>query len=216
MRADCGKGATGGTVTPCSRVECSRIRQRRLLPICQQRQLDAIVIGDPQHVYYVSAYRPFWLQQAAFIEFADGRSWLATANQPARNVAADDVVAFEASRLGTQSQDQPLAVAQKIIESLKARHAKRIGLDASAVSSQVALGFDGQSIAIDPDLWQMRRRKDPDELELMKVAIRCTEAMYARARQIIAPGMPELQVFAELHATGHPNRRRTADRAAGQ
>ncbi len=53
---------------------------------------------------------------------------------------------------------------------------------------------------IDPHLWQLRRRKDPDELALMRRAIACTEAMYRRAREVIEPGVPELRVYAELHA----------------
>src|SRR5205085_10702025 len=58
----------------------------------------------------------------------------------------------------------------------------------------------GEPILIEPELWQLRRRKDPDELELMKRAIACTKAMYDRARQVIAPGVPELRVYTELHA----------------
>jgi Xaa-Pro dipeptidase len=34
----------------------------------------------------------------------------------------------------------------------------------------------------------------------MKTAIACTKAMYERAREIIEPGVPELTVYAELHA----------------
>lgn len=45
----------------------------------------------------------------------------------------------------------------------------------------------------------MRRRKDPDELALLRKAIACTEAMYARAKEIIEPGIPELKLYGELH-----------------
>ncbi|MGB7157506.1 MAG: Xaa-Pro peptidase family protein, partial [Tepidisphaeraceae bacterium] len=80
---------------------------------------------------------------------------------------------------------------------------------ASAVTSQVALGFEGHVEPIDPDLWQMRRRKDADELELMKTAIRASEAMYARAGEIVEPGVAETHVFTQLHeaavkSTGEP------------
>jgi Xaa-Pro aminopeptidase len=91
-------------------------------------------------------------------------------------------------------------VAEKIITALKERHAKQIGIDASAITSQLAISFDGTCKPIDPDLWQLRRRKSSDELALMKQAIRCTEAMYKRAKQIIEPGISELKVFTELNA----------------
>lgn len=187
----------------------SRQRQQRLLQVMQTRRLDAVVCGEPRHAYYFSAHRPFWLHEAGFVLFADGRSWLATANSPAKYAAADEIVAYEANWMGTQRQEQPAAVAELALKALAARGAKRIGIDASAVSSQVAMGFDGELVAIDPDLWQMRRRKDPDELELMKQAVRCCEAMYARAKEIIEPGVSELHVFGQLHeaavkAAGEP------------
>jgi Xaa-Pro dipeptidase len=191
------------------KVEHSRQRQRRLLEVMQRRNLDAIVVGLPHHVYYFSAFRSHWLQEAGFVLMSDGRAWLTSGNKPAENAAADDVVAYEASWHGTQRQEQPAAVAQQVVEYLRSRGAKRVGIDASAVTSQVAIMLAGGVEPIDPDLWQMRRRKDADELDLMKVAIRATEAMYARARQLIEPGLDELTLFAQLHeaavkSTGEP------------
>jgi Xaa-Pro aminopeptidase len=46
----------------------------------------------------------------------------------------------------------------------------------------------------------MRRRKDPDELKLIEHACRCASAMYRRAREIVAPGITETEVFVELQA----------------
>ena len=45
----------------------------------------------------------------------------------------------------------------------------------------------------------MRRRKDADELMLMRKAIECCGAMYERAREIMEPGIEESTVFASLH-----------------
>ena len=75
-----------------------------------------------------------------------------------------------------------------------------VGTDTSAVSLAITDRISSPRIAIDEDLWQLRRRKDPDELALMRKAIACTKAMYDRARQIIEPGVPELRVYTELHA----------------
>ncbi len=178
----------------------SRQRQVRLLQVCRDRKLDAIVVGLPQHVYYFSAHLPFWLHHPGMILFADGRSCLVTANAPAQNVAADDVRSYEANWLGTQRQEQPQEVAVALLAALAERHAHRVGIDASLPSSQIALALPGACVSIDTDLWQMRRRKDPDELALMRQAIRCCVAMYDRARQIIQPGLDEIDLFAQLHA----------------
>jgi Xaa-Pro aminopeptidase len=179
--------------------QLSRQRQRRLLDVLQRRKLDAIIVGDRQHVYYLSAFRPVWVHVGGFILWADGRSLLISPNERVANTAADDVVAYEANWFSTLRQEQPAAAAEKVLEALGGRKCKAIGIDASAVCSQVAMGFDGACTAIGPDLWQLRRRKDPDELALMKTAIRCCEAMYGAARKIIAPGIEELEVFTRLN-----------------
>jgi Xaa-Pro dipeptidase len=180
----------------------SRARQKRLLAQMQQRQLDAIVVALPWHVYYLSAHLTHMLHQSGMIIFSDGRSWLATANEPATNVAADEVGAFEAQWMATLRQEQPELVADMIIEQLKTRGARRVGIDCSQVTAVVAAKLTSDVTPIDPMLWQLRRVKDRDELELMKTAIRASEAMYARARQIVEPGIPELLVFTELEKAG--------------
>src|SRR5712671_149921 len=115
-------------------INYSRQRQRRLLEVMQRRKLDAVVVGATRHVYYFSAYLPFWLHEAGFALFADGRSLLVSPNSPVTGMAADDVVAFEANWTSTLRQEQPMAVAEKLVEALKGRKARRVGVDASEVS----------------------------------------------------------------------------------
>jgi Xaa-Pro dipeptidase len=190
-------------------IDLSRQRQRRLQEVLRRRNLDAAVIGLPHHVYYFSAVRSHWLQESAFVLTSDGRSWLTSGNKPAEKAAADEAVSYEASWNATLRQEQPAVIATQVLENLKSRGAKRIGIDACAVTSQLLLAYDGHAEPIDPDLWQMRRRKDADELELMKVAIRASEAMYARAKEMVKPGVLETDVFTQLHeaavkSTGEP------------
>jgi len=179
----------------------SRQRQKRLLDAMAARQLDAVVIGAPQHIYYFTAHWTDWRQQSALVLFAGGRSVLFTANQPNRAAAADDVRAYVANRCSTLDDQQPRVLGEAVLEVLRGTRVRQVGLDASVVSSQVAMGFgEGPRIAVDADLFQMRRVKDPDELALMRQAVDCCGAMYARAREMIEPGVPEVSVFAELQA----------------
>lgn len=178
----------------------SRGRQQRLLTVLHDRKLDAAVIGLSKHIYYFTAHLPFWQQYAGLVLMADGHSTLVTANQRDRNAGADEVESYEASWSGTQRQEQPIVVATTLLPILKRRGIRGIGFDSSPVSAVVAGALGGHCEPIDLDLFQLRRRKDPDELALMKRAIDCTRAMYERARQIIEPGIPELRVFEELHA----------------
>ena len=177
----------------------SRKRQQRLLSKMAEQKLDAVVVGAPHHVYYLSTWWTHWLQQSAFVLFADGRSWMVTANQAAANVAADDVVAYEAQWMATLRQEQAQVVADLVATELKKRAGTRIGIDASAVTSQLSLLVDVEIESIDPILWQLRRAKDPDELALIAEAVTAAAAMYDHARKIIEPGISEIDVFAQLH-----------------
>jgi len=55
-------------------------------------------------------------------------------------------------------------------------------------------------IDVEPEIYRMRRHKDPDELAMLQKAIDATGEMFARAREIVVPGVNELDVFNELQA----------------
>ena len=123
----------------------SRQRQKRLLEVMSRRRLDAAVIGAAHHVYYFTTHWTFVFHQSALVLWADGRSILYTANAPNTSAAADDVRSFEANWRGTLRQDQPRELAQILLRELESRSAKRIGMDASIITSQSstdsAIGF---------------------------------------------------------------------------
>src|SRR5688572_4874861 len=141
-------------------VASCRQRQKRLLDVMRRDQLDAVVVALPHHVYYFSGYLPFWVHEAAFVLFASGRSRLVCGKEPQAPVAADDVTVFESNWLGTVRQGQPAVVARQLLELWPESY--RVGIDSSAVCSFLSASSDRR---IDEDLWQLRRRKDADELE---------------------------------------------------
>src|SRR5580765_5624924 len=137
--------------------EYCRQRQARLLRVMQERELDAVVVGLPRHVYYFTGYLPFWLHEAAFVLQDDGASRLVCGKQPDHPVAAHHVEVYESNWLGTQRQEQPALVAERC-DWLLDHNA--VGTDTSAVSLAVSQQISSPRIAIDEDLWQLRRRKD--------------------------------------------------------
>jgi Xaa-Pro dipeptidase len=176
----------------------ARVRQGRLLKVLEDRKLDAAVLGLPKHVYYFTAHLPFWQNHAAAIVFADGQSTLISANVPDHKAAANEFRTYEATCNGTQRQEQPELVSQLAMKVLAERNAHHIGVDASSATAFLAIASERICMPIDADVWQLRRVKDPDELRLMRVGMDCCRAMYARAREIIEPGVDEMCLFREL------------------
>jgi Xaa-Pro aminopeptidase len=82
----------------------------------------------------------------------------------------------------------------------KRPHVHRLGVEYSSCSPELATRIAGVLVDIEPELYEMRRRKDRDELVRLRKAIAGTAAMHRRAREIIAPGVNELEVFNELQA----------------
>lgn len=160
---------------------------------------DVAVCSLPHHVYYLTGHLNFWQHHSAVILFRDGPAVLITANEPNRNAAADEFAWYEAQWNCTLRQEQPDALAEQVRLRLTEHGARTIAADTSPVTA--ALMRSGPIDSLDPILWQLRRAKDPDELTLMRKAIECCDAMYRRAREIIAPGILETEVFAELHKT---------------
>ncbi|HEY2149136.1 MAG TPA: Xaa-Pro peptidase family protein, partial [Pirellulales bacterium] len=75
-----------------------------------------------------------------------------------------------------------------------------IGVEFSSFPTCLAESLAGRLVDVEADLLRLRRRKEADELARLTTAIAATGAMYAGARQIIAPGVNELDVFDELQA----------------
>ncbi len=79
----------------------------------------------------------------------------------------------------------------------KSNRPTAVELSSSGANVQQLLA--GAPIDLDPAIWNLRRKKELDELEMMRHAIACTDAMYQKAREIIRPGISELEVFHQLH-----------------
>ena len=176
-----------------------RTRQQRLLRAMYAKNISAVVLGWRSHVYYFTGHWPFWQHQAAFVLFSNGKSALVCAREPDRSATADECITYDSTWMSTNRQEQSALAAEKVLELLVDRRARRIGIDAAGPTAPVAMSFEGEKVSVEAELFQLRRKKDSDELAIMRVAIECTKKMYERARQIIEPGIPELKVFSELH-----------------
>ncbi len=178
----------------------ARDRQHLLTDLMARRRLDAVVLGRAEHVYWATGHWPAHRQhESACLVRADGHVTLFTANSADTAALAHEHVPFEANWDGTARQDQPFTVALLLATRL---HRLSFGIDGNAVTAAlITLLRDPPPVqSIDADLFQLRRSKWPDELAIIRRGCRCMEAMYARARELIRPGLSELELYGELAA----------------
>src|SRR5690606_21224201 len=111
----------------------------------------------------------------------------------------DDILTYEAQWHSTLRNDQRQASAAVLLKALSGKTPKRLGVEFSSFSQHLR-PLGGELVDVEPEIYRLRRKKDADELARIKKAIAATGKMYARAREIIKPGISELDVFSELQA----------------
>ncbi len=116
-------------------------------------------------------------------------------------VAADNVVTYEAKSFSTLRNDQRHKSSLALLDVLANRtRPARLGIEFSSCGTEITQRLGAELVDIEPELYTMRRRKDPDELARLRQAIAGTGAMHRHARQIVEPGVNELDVFNALQA----------------
>jgi len=182
-------------------VRMCRSRQRRLLSVMEQREIDLVVVTRVEHVQWLAGPRFGWVFEPAAALAADGHLTLVAPRKVPETSAADDVLTYESNWHSTMRNDQRAASSAVLLKALTARPAaKRIGVEFSSCGPHLTGAFSGEVVDVEPDLYCLRRRKDSDELARLRKAIAGTGAMYARAREIVKPGVNELEVFNELQS----------------
>ncbi len=178
-----------------------RVRQARLLESMSKERLDLVVVVLPEHVEYLTGHR--WDHRFAPLAALtlDGTCLVVCPDKPAVDAAADMVRTYEAKWRSTLRNDQRESAAAILGDWLAGRSLRSVGVEFSACPPHVTSRL-GHAILVDiePTLFAMRRRKDPDEMEVLRRAVVACGRMYEVARAMIAPGVNELDVFSALQA----------------
>ncbi len=179
-------------------IESCHERQHRLVEGLDRWKLAGAVISDRRHVMYFTG---FW--QASYhtpILYLDVKGWAKLAVPEAvvvKPLCANEIVAYPWQRLGTLI-DSPTASAIQALEPQWA-HASRIGFD-QPLAPMIAANDHIEWVDLSAELVALRRAKYPDEVELIRHAVLGCEAAYAKAAEILAPGVREIDMFAEMQA----------------
>lgn len=173
-------------------IDRCRARQQRLRAALVTEGLDAALLTDRRHVYYFSGYWHASRNTAtALLVTVDGATLVAPG--AVAGTAAEHSLPYEASRLSTLVDDQ----LGNLLAPLQPLLAGRVGCDAMPRPWL----FPRVTFAdLNPVLFTLRRTKDADEVALIRRAVKACEGAYARARDILHPGVTELALYAELQA----------------
>ncbi len=183
-------------------LETCRVRQRRLRERLAPAAPDLVVLTSPEHVQYLTGHRWDYRWGRAPLAAIDaaGELLLVCPDKVVDAAAADDVRTYESKWRSTLRLDQRQASAAVLADWLSGRPTpRRVAVEYSACCPHVTRLFPGAELVdVDPLLWDLRRRKDADELGLLRRATDATGAMYRTARAMIEPGVSELAVFSAL------------------
>lgn len=209
-----------------------RQRRQRLWEVVPS-DVDWLLIADPRHVQYLAN---FWVQPLSFsggergllLLERDGRATLLGDNFAIRSAAHKPYVDREIletwydHKHAVINRDHALLNAlRRVAPELGSRpglvEAEWLPIGAGEVLSGCRVSFSVAQEAKDAPphsdlgtlLRGLRRRKEADEIALLRQCLRAGEAGHARLREIIRPGLTELEVYLEvqraaLAAAGRP------------
>jgi Xaa-Pro aminopeptidase len=188
--------------TPLLDLDACRNRQTRLLVALADDAIDGLVVVMPEHIQYLTGHR--WDHRFFPVAALDvtGGGLLVCPDKPVESAAVPEVRTYEGKWRSTLRNDQRQASSAVLGDWLPGRGRwKRVGIEFSSCPPHVTRLFpDAEFVDIEPALWKLRRRKDADELVLLRRAIDAAGAMYETARGIIRPGISELEVFSALQS----------------
>lgn len=180
-----------------------RARQQRLRELLVRRNADAAAITDPHEIYYFTGLllplQP-WTWPGFFWLDTQGQSFLAAPGENREGYVAERLD-YDPKEGATANPDNVRRLGALVEQRLKGSRTARIAYQSEALPKSVADVIAGAAspdawLAIDGDLVEMEKRKDPDEIECIRRSVQADLAGYRAAQAAIAPGVNELEVLA--------------------
>ena len=177
-----------------------RARQGRLLAEMAAQGLEWVLLTRRESVQWLTGAHVGPLFAPAAAINSEGRVTLVLPSRlVSPELAADEVLPYEEKWCSTLRDEQRGASNAVLMGALplKLRH---VGGEWSELGPDLLADCEGDVTNIEPLLFRLRRRKDADELAMLRRANDANRAMYALAREIVRPGLNELELYNQLHA----------------
>ena len=169
-------------------------RQKQLVAILQEKNLDGALISERAHVYYFTGWLCSPHHSSALLLNNEGKATLVTAGE-SEGLAIDEHLHYDADRLFTMHCLQHETVAATLKPAIPAG---RYGADLGGGIACIAAQGGDHVVDLSPEVLRLRKTKWPDEVDAIRDAIRLTNVMYETALEIVRPGADEVRVYAEL------------------
>jgi Xaa-Pro aminopeptidase len=185
-----------------------RDRRARLWAALEETP-DWILLSEPRHLMYFAGFyaHPFIFRtqnaSALLVLGADGSSALVTDNMLrmyAEQAHVDERIAAEWYTGAASAPERQSVLVQAGLDAMRSRPGARFGVD-QMVPAELCLhlarertGFTSASVG--RVALGLMRRKDPDEVAVLRRAIDAMEAAFQRAPREVRAGMTEMDVYA--------------------
>lgn len=190
--------------------DACRERRRRLLERARQTgaEFDGLLISRPEHVYYLSGFLhdPNNIHHRApqyLLIDADGGALVAFDGMGRDYDSVLAAAGCEALSAEWFAFDplvpRTVATAGAIAAEIERRGISALGVE-SAHLPLAAIGRCRVVVDVEPLITRMRRRKDADEMALIRATMKVGERFHSAARERVRPGLTEVELYAELVA----------------
>lgn len=186
-------------------------RQNRVRRALAAQNLGAALITDVLDVYNLTgaASSPLIPLPQALLLLVDGDALLVTHGPPAAPPpGVGKMLGYAPSIGGTTNFDNPNQVDQLLATLLQGQHIKRLGYQSQSTRHDTlkiaasALHAD-DLVAIDADLQLVQRKKEADEIAMLRESARINLAAYDAVKAAIVPGAREIDVLAAGARAAH-------------
>ena len=181
-----------------SREGCAR-RQARLLQELEALRCDFFLTADPRAVYYFTG--SFQTDSPAIFGLRQDGSSLLIASAPGEPLANDvrKLETYSIERAITKPMHDAVRLFADALPGGKP--IRRTALERSSMSGLLEEQLRGAEVVDATDLvLKLRKRKEPDEIEEIRRSLCLCAVAYDAARQTIAPGRTEIDVYTAMNA----------------
>jgi Xaa-Pro aminopeptidase len=174
-------------------------RRIRLLDQLVRERIDLAVISDPRDIYYFTGVLVPADLPGILLLSADGQA-VAVSPEGFEFDALERLFSYEWNHRGTRHPDILKRAAAALSQAAAMMHATTCGVQWWDLRSELKAAIDSRMLkgakTLDEVIAVLQRRKDPDEVELIRASVRANLGAYDAARRAIRPGASELDVLA--------------------